>query len=144
MVVIRPLKRKGTPKDSDKEVSEISGEEKRSEADQLILEPDGADSVAPTHSQSAPESTSEPTPANYRVAAATLTQVRGTTVVLWGIFGDQQPKRKWISRESNKAMSEPGEAKLLDAVAMRTLNLEFERRTTARDQNTVFKLRKNS
>ena len=41
-------------------------------------------------------------------------------------------------------MSEPGEAKLLDALAMLTLNLESERRTTARDQNTVYKLRKDS
>ena len=42
MVVNQPLKRKGIPKDSDKAASEISGEEKRSEADQLVLEPDGA------------------------------------------------------------------------------------------------------
>ena len=33
MVVNQPLKRKGTPKDSDKAASEISGEGKRSEAD---------------------------------------------------------------------------------------------------------------
>ena len=47
-VVNQPLKREGTPKDLDKAASEISGEEKRSEADQLILESDGASSVAPT------------------------------------------------------------------------------------------------
>ena len=60
------------------------------------------------------------------------------------MFGDQQLKRKWISKESDKAASESGEAKLLDSVTMLTLNLESERRTTARDQNTVFKLRKDS
>ena len=47
MFVNQPLKRKGTPKDSDKAASEISGEEKRSEADQLILVSDGSNSVAP-------------------------------------------------------------------------------------------------
>ena len=47
----------------------------------------------------------------------------------------QQPRRKGILRGPDQAMSEPGEAKLLDAVAMLTLNLESERRTAARDQN---------
>ena len=61
----------------------------------------------------------------------------------WSLFGDQQPKRKGISKEPDKATSEPGEAKLLDAVAMLTINLESERKTTARDQNTVFKIRKD-
>ena len=60
------------------------------------------------------------------------------------MFGDQQLKRKRISKESDKAASESRDAKLLDAVAMLTLNLESERRTTARDQNTVFKSRKDS
>ena len=73
-----------------------------------------------THGQSAPESTSASTPADDRVAASTLTQVGGTTVALWSMFGDQQPKRKETSREPDKAMSEPGEVKLLDAVAMLT------------------------
>ena len=48
------------------------------------------------------------------------------------------------SDTGERAMSEPGEAKLLVAVAMLTLNLESERRTAARDQNTVLKLRKDS
>ena len=60
------------------------------------------------------------------------------------MFGDQQPKRKGISKEPDKATSESGEAKPPDAMAMLTLNLGSERRTTARDQNTVFKLRKDS
>ena len=83
------------------------------------------------------------TPANDRVAAATFFNAsatslkRGPTVAHWSMFGDQQPKRKGISKE-------PGEAKLLDAVAMLTLNLGSERRTTTRDQNTVFKIRKDS
>ena len=65
-------------------------------------------------------------------------------MALWSMFGDQQPKRKETSREPDKAMSEPGEVKLLDTVAMLTSNLESERRTPARDQNTVFKLQKDS
>ena len=40
-----------------------------------------------------------------------------------GMFGDQQPKREGISKEPDKATAEPGEVKLLDAVAMLTLNL---------------------
>ena len=102
---------------------------------------------APTASQS-PESTSASTPANDRVAAATLMQVwqykSGTTAAHWSMFGDQQPKRKGISKESDTTTSEPGEAKLLDAVVVLTLNLESERRATARDQNTVFKIRKDN
>ena len=58
---------------------------------------------------------------------ATFTQVRGPTVAHWSMFCDQQPKRKGISKEPDKATSEPGEAKLLDAVAMLTLNLESEK-----------------
>ena len=56
--------------------------------------------------------------------------------------GDQQPKRRGISKEPDKATSESGEAKLLDAVAMLTLDFESKRSTT--DQNTVFKLRNYS
>ena len=97
-----------------------------------------------TPGQSVPESTSASAPANGRVAATTLTQVRDTTLAHWSMFGDQQPKRKGISKESDKATSEPGEAKQLDAVVMLRLNLESERRSTARDQNTVFKIRKDS
>ena len=48
MVVNQPLKRKGTPKDSDKAASEISGEEKRSEAHQPTQDSDGANSFAPS------------------------------------------------------------------------------------------------
>ena len=59
-------------------------------------------------------------------------------------IGDQQLKRKGISKESDEAASESGEAKLLDAVAMLTLNSESERRTAAPVQNTVIKLRKDS
>ena len=54
-------------------------------------------------------------------------------------------KRKGISKESEKVISESGEIKTTaKAVTMLTLKLESERRTTARDQNTVFKLRKDS
>ena len=41
------------------------------------------------------------------------------------MFGDQQPKRKGISKEPDRAISGSGEAKLLDAVEMLTLNLEW-------------------
>ena len=68
----------------------------------------------------------------------------GAAVAHWSMFGDQRLKRKGISKESDKAASESGEAKLLDAVAMLTLNLESERRTTAHVQNTMIKLRKGS
>ena len=44
-----------------------------------------------------------------------------------------------------QAASRPsGEAKHLEAVALLTLNLESERRAADRDQNTVFKIRKDS
>ena len=65
-------------------------------------------------------------------------------MALWSMVGEQQPKRNGTSREPDKAMSEPREVKLLDAVAMLALNLESERTTTPRDQNIVFELRKDS
>ena len=45
-------------------------------------------------------------------------QVRDTTVAHWSMFCDQQLKRKGISKKTDKATSEAGEGKLLDAVAM--------------------------
>ena len=50
-----------------------------------------------------------------------------------------------LQKDSRKAASETsGRAKLLEAVALLTLNPESERRAAARDQNTVFKIRKGS
>ena len=51
---------------------------------------------------------------------------------------------KRFRKNQKKATSEPAEAKLLNVVTMLTLNFESERRTTPRDDNTVFKIRKDS
>ena len=59
-------------------------------------------------------------------------------------FGWSAAETQWILKEPDKATSEPGEVELLDAVAMLALNLESERRTTARDKNIVFKIRNDS
>ena len=57
------------------------------------------------------------------------------------MFGDQPLKRKEAPTDSDKAASETsGEAQLLEAAAVLTLNLESERRAAARDQNTVFNM----
>ena len=58
----------------------------------------------------------------------------GTTVARRSI--DQQPKRKGISKEPDRATSESGEAKLLDAVAMLTSNLRVREKNHSCVQDT--------